>query len=86
MWPTGADRISQSGLPPHCHPKRGARRAQTLTPTRLPIGRSLERPSLDGLLERGTTPRRQPRLRVTMSRTSGDSDGRAAMRFNIASA
>ncbi len=33
---------------------------------------------------RGT--RRQPRLRVTMSRTSGDSDGMEAMRLSIVSA
>jgi hypothetical protein len=63
-------------------PKRRPHFARTLTPDPSPHRAFLVRPSLDELWEREI----QPRLRVTMSRTSGDSDGFPAIRRSIASA
>ena len=62
-------------------PKRRRIAREPSPPTPLPKA-FLVRPSLDELWEREI----QPRLRVTMSRTSGDSDGFAAIRRSIASA
>ena len=76
MWPKGGSRI-------------GAAERSLLFSLRKPrfsLGgreRDGRLPALDGLWERDA---RQPRLRVTMSRTSGDSDGMAAMRLSIVSA
>ena len=54
--------------------------------SREPSPRPLPKGVRNARLSTGYGRGRQPRLRVTMSRTSGDSDGRAAMRLSIASA